>query len=304
VSAERARPALRAIRHEPLLLDDRLVAERLDGVLPAETARWARAWLVCWFATLSADDRFGRVDPWELPVRLESVPTPKGGGDSTRQRAVLAGLVDAGVASVREEARGRRGGTEWIAQLARDVFTEHQAGLAIDWATAVARCGGEPAALLVLRALAELIVPLDGAAAVPRRDLMARTGYQQKQVRVAVRRLIAADLVAADGDVGTTARYRLTARALGRAWPDAWPETEAPPVPPPGPTARPAAEPPQAAASSAAPNATPAASGDGVRLLIGGASVTIAPGASFEIGAGVQARLEIGPDGAPRLVVG
>jgi hypothetical protein len=43
---------------------------------------------------------------------------------------------------------------------------------------------------------------------------------------------------------------------------------------------------------------------EGVQLLVGGATVTIAAGASFEIGAGVAARLEVGPDGQPRLIVG
>jgi len=295
VSAERVRPALRAVRREPLLLDDGLVAARLHGALPAETARWTRAWLVCWFAALAADERFGRVDPWELTVPLDAVALPKGAGDGARQHAVLQALGDAGVASMHEETRGRR--SLRVVRFAEDVFTEHAAALGVDWSSVVVRCGAEPAALLVMRALAELIVPLDGTVAVPRRDLVSRTGYQQKQVRVALRRLVAADLIVADGDVGTTARYRLAPRALGRPWPsDRTPEPviERPVVEKvAGPVAGPVAAPPPVAAS-----------GDGVRVMIGGATVTVAAGASFEIGAGVAARLELGPDGRPRLVVG
>jgi DNA-binding transcriptional ArsR family regulator len=291
VSAERIRPALRAVRREPLLLDDGMMAARLDGALPAETARWTRAWLVCWFAALVADERFGRVDPWDLTVPLDAVALPKGAGDGARQRTVLQALADAGVASVHEETHGRR--SLRVVRFAEDVFTEHPAALGVDWSTVVARCGAEPAALLVMRTLVELIVPLDGTAAVPRRDLVSRTGYQQKQVRVALRRLVAADLIVADGDVGTTARYRLTPRALGRLWPsDHTPE----PV-----VERPVVE------RVATPVTVPppvSAAGDGVRVMIGGATVTVAAGASFEIGAGVAARLELGPDGRPRLVVG
>jgi DNA-binding transcriptional ArsR family regulator len=294
VSAERARPALRAIRREPLLLDDRLVAERLAGALPNETARWARAWLVCWFAALAADERFGRADPWDLTLPLDAVALPKGGGDGARQRLVLQALAEAGIATVHEEAQGRR--HVRVARLADDVFAEHPAALAVDWGAVIARCGAEPAALLVMRALAELIVPVDGVSAVPRRDLVAWTGYQQKQVRVAIRRLLAADLIVADGDVGTTARYRLTPRALGRPWPT----QEAPAAPEPTRASR--AQPVPHAGREGATAATSA--GDGIHVVVGGATVTLAAGASLEIGSGLAARMEVGPDGRPRLVVG
>lgn len=296
MSAERVRPALRAIRREPMLVDDRLVAERLHDEVSADVARWTRAWLVCWFAALVGDERFGRADPWEIPVRLDAVAVPKGGGDAARQRVALQALVDAGLVATQEERHGRR--TLTVATLARELFTEHPAALAVDWPTVVARCGAEPAALLVMRALAELVVPLDGWSAVPRRDLMVRTGYQQKQVRVALRRLVAADLVVAEGDVGTTARYRITARALGRPWPAEEPAS---------------AERASARAPERAPERTPipapvsapapAPGAAGVQLVIGGASVTIAAGATFELGAGLSARLEIGSDGAVRMVV-
>jgi len=270
------------------------VAARLDGPLPAETARWARAWLVCWFAALAADERYGRDEPWQIAVPLDAVALPKGAGDAARQRLVLQALVDAGVASVHEETRGRR--SVRVARLAAEVFAEHPAALGVAWETVVARCGAEPAALLVMRALAELIVPLDGIAAVPRRDLVSRTGYQQKQVRIALRRLVAADLLTADGDVGTTARYRLTPRALGRQW-----VGETTPEPAPEPVRVPADA--RHASDTTAPPVARSAD-DGVQVVIGGATLTVAPGASFEIGAGVAARLEVGPDGRPRLVVG
>ena len=296
MSAERARPALRAIRQEPMLVDDRLVAERLGARLSAETARWTRAWLVCWHAALLADDRFGRDEPWELPIPLDAVTVPKGGGDAARQLQALEALAEVGVVATYDAgdgAAGRRGTR--TAMLARDAFRSHAAALAVDWPTVVARSGAEPAALLVMRALAELIVPLDGWSAVPRRDLMLRTGYQHKQVRVALRRLVAADLLLAEGDVGTTARYRLTPRTLGRPWPSE-PAAQAG-----GPT--PVAAAVAASVPTPAPPPSAVTAGQGVQLVIGGASVTIAAGASFEIGAGVAARVEIGPDGGLRMVI-
>jgi DNA-binding transcriptional ArsR family regulator len=294
VTGERARSPLRALRRDPLLVDDRLVAERLrPSGLDPEITRWARAWLVCWHAALVGDERYGRDDPWEIDLQLDGVTLPKGAGDVERRRSVLAALEAGGIATT-DDVSGRRGPT---VRLTRGVFAEHPAALGIDWETAVTRAGAEPAALLVMRALADLLIPSDALTAVPRRDLIERTGYQQKQVRVAIRRLVAADLVTADGEVGTTARYQFTPRAMGRLW------REAPEPATFAPLREPAPQPvPQPAPPAHAPVATAAT--DGLQLLIGGAMVTIAAGAAFEIGAGVAARLEIGPDGRPRLVVG
>ena len=298
---ERARPPLRALRHEPLFIDDQLVAERLraQGTLPPETARWARAWLVCWHAALVADARFGLDDPWAIALPLDGVVAPRGAGGADRLRVVRDALVASGVL-VAAGGDGRQ--ARW--HIAPAVFTEHAAAVALDWPGAVTACGAEPAALLVLRALADLVVPLDAPAAVPRRDLVERTGYQQKQVRVAVRRLAAADLVAADGDVGTTARYRFTPRALGRVWSEPAPRPAPVAVPLAAPHAAPNALPPTSP-SPESPNATAStnAAGDGVQLVVGGATLTIAAGAVFEIAAGIAARLELGPDGRPRLVI-
>jgi hypothetical protein len=98
--------------------------------------------------------------------------------------------------------------------------------------------------------------------------------------------------VSAEGDVGTTARYRLTARALGRDW------TGTAAEPAPARVRAPAPVEPARAPVAAAPT-----DDRGMQLVIGGASVTLAPGARFEIGEGVSARLEIGPDGELRMVV-
>lgn len=288
MTAERARPPLRALRREPLIVDDLVVAERIRGALEPELARWARAWLVCWHSALVADDRFGRDEPWSIGLPLDAITSPRGAGGPERRNAVCDALVARGVLSVEGE-RGRRA----VWRIAREAFGEQAAAIALDWSAIVAGSGAEPASLLVARALADVVVPLDAATAVPRRDLVERTGYQQKQVRVAVRRLAAAGLIDAEGEAGTTARYRFTARAMGREWRELAPRE-------PAIVAAPTPASPEPS-SPATPAPRPAA--DGLQLVVGGATLTIASGAAFEIGAGLAARLELGPDGRPRLVI-
>jgi DNA-binding transcriptional ArsR family regulator len=326
VSVERARPTLRALRQEPLLVDDLEVARRLAAVAPvaaavhpaaaadpddapadgaADLARWARAWLVSWQAALAADPRYGLDEPWTLGVPFAQVVAPKGGGDRTRRAAALALLARAGVLTGSPKADGSGDG---VARVARACFAPHAAAVAVDWPTVVAASAAEPAALLTFRALAELLVPLDGTSAVPRRDLVARTGYGATQVRVALRRLVAAGLLDASGESGTTGRYRLTARALGRDW-----GAGAGAVPPvgPAPAAVRAPAPPAApvVAAPAAPVAVPPvaaapAAGAGLEVVAGGVTIALAPGTPFRVSGGVAVELTVGPDGQLRLVVG
>jgi hypothetical protein len=130
---------------------------------------------------------------------------------------------------------------------------------------------------------------------VPRRDLVARTGYQQKQVRVAVRRLAALGLIEVEGDSGTTARYRLTSRTLGRPWGATPPASTRVASPPPAPA------PPRPAPMPAA--TVTGSDSAGVQIVLGGVAITVAPGAGFEVAPGMTARAELDPDGRPRLVL-
>lgn len=314
MAAGAPRPALRALRREPLIVDDRGLDRHLaagargEGAAPGadpaggahhptltpELARWARAWLVCWHAALVADPRYGRDDPWTIDLALDAVPVPGGVGDPARREAVHAALLGSGVIELDGPAAAP------TARLARALFVEHRAALALDWPAVVAGCDLEPAALLVVRALAEQVVPPDAPAAVPRRDLVARTGYQQKQVRVALRRLAAAGLIAAEGEAGETARYHFTPRALGRGWaaePATVTPTRSAPVPPAP------ASPIAPTAGSPAPVAPAAADGGGVRVMVGGVALTVAAGAAFTVAAGLAAVLELGADGRPQLRV-
>jgi hypothetical protein len=305
VTAERTRPALRALRREPALIDDRLVAERLAdrSELSAEAARWARAWLVCWQAALVADDRYGLDEPWEIPLALRGVVVPRGGGDAARRERVLAALVAAGLVTVSPAAGAGRSAAR-TARVGRDAFVDHPAAMGVDWPGVVAGCA-EPAPLLVLRALAELALPEaalgDAFTSVPRRDLMAVTGYQHKQVRLAIRRLAALGLLDVEGDTGTTARYRLAPRAIGQPWRATPPRVKSgPAVVPPRGTPSPSAPAPHEAP---VPPRSAEADGESLEVTLGGVAITVAPGGGFEIGPGMIGRVERGPDGRPRLVV-
>ena len=338
-AAGTARPAgdangLRALREQPALADDQAVARRLSAsALSPDDSRWARAWLVCSQATLMADPRYG-IDPTaDLVFDPRQVPAPKGMADVARRVAVLdtlltAGVlrpvpeVDAGVVARLGHAphghppRGRphlsavpaapvplSGRVSWTPA----VCMVHSAAVTLDWPHVVSACGREPAALLVARTLAEFLLPLDAWSMVPRRDLVERTGYQQKQVRVALRRLAVAGLLEAEGESGRVARYRFAAPALRQRW-SADPTATAPSRPAvsaaaaAGPGAVGHTSPPGAPAPDATRPAANAAEG-GIEMLVGGVTVRVASGASLDIAAGARARVEVGPDGRLRLSV-
>lgn len=187
------------------------------------------------------------------------------------------------------------------------VCKQHQAAVALDWPRLVSGCGLEPASLLVVRTLAEYLLPLDAWAMVPRRDLVERTGYQQKQVRVALRRLAAAGLLEAEGESGRVARYRFTPAALGRRWDDEMPGGGPPPITDPSFPTTPAVVSEAARASVAGASTPPThvytAASDGLDVFVGGVTVRVAPGATLDVGMGAQARVEVGPDGRLRLTL-
>lgn len=305
---------LRALRHQPALVDDRAAARLLaagtSDALSPESVRWARAWLVCSQAVVAAEPGLGAEESSSLAFDPGQVAAPKGLGDAARQSAVLAALLAAGV--LRATAGAEAGRVSWAA----DICAVHSAAVTIDWPGVVSACGREPAALLVVRTLAEYVVPAHSWTVVPRRDLVERTSYMQKQVRVALRRLEAAGIIDAEGETGRTARYRFTEQALAPRWEqpsvvgpslvasDALagsPETR---VHPAGsaPVMRPS-HPTPAVRESARAQGAGSPSEQGVEVVIGGVTVRMAPGTSLDVGAGARAEVVVGPDGRMSLTV-
>jgi hypothetical protein len=280
---------LRALRLDPVLVDDLALDARLaaagssaDAAADPETVRWARAWLVVWQGVLHAAGVIGTIPPSAATTRLADVPGLKGDPAGVRRSQAIALLerlalltpVDGGAAARLDDA----------------LFTPHRAGLEVDWGAAARACRHEPAPLLVLRALVEVVVPPDAPTPVSLRELAGRTGYAEKQVRVALRRLADAGVVAATETAGQATRYRLTSATLGRPVAAAAP---APPVAPPlsmvGPPAS-APAPTPAAAASASPAPAPA-----VRLTLNGVTLGIA--------AGLAADVTLDADGLPHVTL-
>lgn len=298
---------LRALRHAPVLVDDLGALPRLAAAAAIvatnaadadELTRWTRAWLVAWQGVLHAANLIGTVDPWTVPVALGEVPTLKGDPQRRRRDAAVATLERAGLLKrSQDRATGR---------LAESLFTEHRAGLELDWAAAGRACRYEPAALLALRALSELVVPLDTPAPVSLRELADRTGYAQKQMRVALRRLVEAGVLGVSEAAGQAARYRVTDAMLGRGRhpmsaalgpravggairPSAIAGDSAPLPPFPSPAGAGGGAPHPGAPESPAPSAT------GLRVTLNGVTLKLAPGMTVDVSADA--------DGVPHLTI-
>ena len=267
---------LRALRLDPVLVDDLALDARLAaGVSSApgldadpESVRWARAWRVVWQGVLHAAGVIGTVPPSSVSTPLADVPGLKGDPAGTRragaldllERLALLHRTDGGAAARLDDA----------------LFTRHRAGLEVDWAAAARACRHEPAPLLTLRALVEVVVPPDTPTPVSLRELAGRTGYAEKQVRVALRRLAEAGVISAVESAGQATRYRLTPAALGRPA-----LTPAPSIPSPIAQSIPSSIP------STTPGTTPPVAALGqtpaLRLTLNGVTLGIAPGLAADV---------------------
>lgn len=229
--------ALRALRVAPVLVDDLAIEQQLSrarlasddrivSALPdSDTLRWTRAWLVSWQAELHSRAIIGQTYPWHVVVPRAEWPTLKGDPDQRRRDAALELLIRTelvapqaiGSDPLRPRAHPAFGYADVQAvSLTERAFVEHRAGLELDWGTAFQACRAEPAALLTLRALVDCLPALDDPGPVTLRELAERTGYGEKQVRVALRRLVKADVLATHDAPGQPTRYRMTDRLLGR----------------------------------------------------------------------------------------
>lgn len=290
---------LRALRHAPMLVDDVGVVPVLgraagDSALGPfadveELVRWTRAWLVVWQGALHSRGVIGSVPPWTASVPLDELPTLKGDPDRRRRSAALALLEHAGLLTAAEDGRSVR--------LAESVFVSHRAGLEIDWGTLTRTLRCEPAPLLTVRALAELIVPPEDPTPVTLRELAERTGYAPKQVRVALRRLADAGVVRVSEASGVATRYcfdsaaRLAGQIVTSDVRMTTPDREAaPPASAPTPAARAAAVPRMGPLPSPAVAPAPRVA---VRMTLNGVTLTL--------GAGLTPHVELDPDGVPHI---
>jgi len=272
--------SLRALRHEPMLVDDVAVVPALAGAAGGlgldveELVRWTRAWLIVWQGALQARGAIGTLPPWTVAVSLADVPTLKGDPDQRRRTAALELLDRAGLI--------RLNGDRTAGTLAESAFAVHRAGLEVDWGALGRAVRHEPAPLLVARALSELIVPAGEPTPVALRDLAERSGYALKQVRVALRRLVEVGLVSVSESSGAATRYWFESGARVQA--------ERPREAVPLPIAPAALATPSPAARAVEPRRAPRVA---VRMTLNGVT--------FGIGAGLAPHVELGPDGIPHV---
>jgi hypothetical protein len=283
--------SLRAVRRAPVLVDDIGLAGRLTTVaaslLPIaglavdaeELARWTRAWLVTWQGVLHERGVIGDAAPESVAIALADVPSLKGDPAGQRRAAATLLLERAGVVRLSPDRR--------TATPTEAMFVPHRAGLELDWAAIGRAVRFEPAALLVVRALAELVVPPEEPSRVTLRELALRTGYAAKQVRVALRRLVGAGVLAESEAAGMPTQYRFQPGAIhrggtvGRLGAPVAPVGSVAPAVDRGPV-------PTSPAPAASAERTVA-----LRMTLNGVTVTL--------GAGLTPHVELGPDGIPQI---
>lgn len=305
--------ALRALRLTPVLVDDHALVRELGRSDPvrgagsdldapeAELVRWTRAWLVAWQAELYARSVIGRVHAWDVSIPRDEWPRLKGDPDHRRRDAAVALLVRTGLAGAAPPDHTRHARAQLApdasARVAPDTlvlteraFVEHRAGLEIDWSAAYRACRAEPATLLTLRAVVDCLPVLDDPGPVTLRELALRTDYGEKQLRLALRRLVEANVLATHDAPGQPTRYRVTDRLLGR--------TNEPPAGRPSPVVLDNSPPairraPDTRAAAPPQPGAPASGAPAFRLTLNGATLTLPPGLTADV--------EIDDDGVPHL---
>jgi hypothetical protein len=277
---------LRALRHAPVLVDDVAIVPRLhaaarsidasaSGALDVEELiRWTRAWLIVWQSVLHARGIIGSIPPWTAPVPIADVPSLKGDPDRRRRTAATALLEKAMLLHFSADRAA--------ATLDESAFLPHRAGLELNWEAVCHAVRYEPAPVLIVRALAEVIVPPREPSPVTLRELADRTGYAQKQVRVGLRRLIEAHVLGVSESAGAAARYWFVDASAG---------SERPAAPALSQPAR--LDPPLTPDPRHAPAPVPAGRHVAVRMTLNGVTVSLGPG--------LQPHVELGPDGIPHV---
>jgi DNA-binding transcriptional ArsR family regulator len=151
--------------------------------------------------------------PWQVEFPLDAEQLAKSLGIQPSQASAAVGhLRDAGVLLQVQTAGSFR------YRLAENVFERAVAAEELDWSAIFSRLQGEAAALLVLRAFADLLPPpLTSWASVRVFALSEHTGYGSITVRKGKDTLIMAGILEEDAHPGNTSQYRFTefARGLG-----------------------------------------------------------------------------------------
>lgn len=192
--------------------------------LSTDQLRTAKLVALVAFVRATESDIAGHGAPWTVEFPLDSEPLARLIGSQPAQAAAAVGhLREAGVLHQVESA-----GSVWY-RIAENVFERAASAAELDWPTILARLEGEPAALLVARAFADLLpAPLADWASIRVSALAEHTGYGSITVRKGKEVLVQAGLMEEDASPGQTSRYRFTAFARGLSEPSAPPAAAAP----------------------------------------------------------------------------
>lgn len=255
--------------------------------LSAEQLRTAKLVALVAFVRAGESETSGGGTPWTAEFPLDIDPLARLIGIQPAQaEAVVGYLREAGVLHQVQSA-----GSVWY-RLAEAVFERAAAAEALDWSAILATLEGESAALLVVRALADLLPPpFTEWVSVRVSTLSEHTGYGSITVRKGKDVLVQTGLLEEEAHAGQTSRYRFTPFAQGRS------------TRPPAPSVPSQAAPPSPPAADRAPRSISESPAPAARIELATVSVQIA-GLHLELPQGTTIRLEVGSDGRERVHVG
>ena len=281
-----AQPRIRPAEAVPYLVSDLAVVRALQThfarrTLPAEKVRAARLVALVASARAGGTELDRGLTPWTVEFPLDTAVIAPALRLQLRQaEEAIRCLCDAGVLAV-----VRTAGTVRY-RIAEEVYERSNTGDSLDWPAVLARLEGEPAAMLVARALVDLLPASSaGWGTVPLSVLGEHTGYGTITARKGKDVLVRAGLLEEEPQAGHTSRFRFSdfAHEVGSA---------------------PAMQSPVAAAATSA-SATPVASTPTasipvleaapaeVPLQVGGLELRVPPGTSIRIEADAHGRQTI-----------
>lgn len=211
-------PSIRPAEAVPYVVSDLAVVRALQArharkALSIEKLRAAKLVALVAFVRAGETEMERGAEPWTVEFPLEIPSTAAALGLQPRQMEEAIGhLRGAGVFSEVQTAGTVR------YRLSEAVYERSGTGDALDWPAILARLEGEPAALLVARAFADLLpAPFAAWSTVRLTALGEHTGYGTITARKGKDVLVELGIVEENSQAGQTSGFRFTDFARGRA---------------------------------------------------------------------------------------
>lgn len=275
-------PGIRPVESVGLIVSDLAVLQALQSryarrPLPAEQIRAAKLVTLVAFVRAGESEVAEHTAPWSAEFPLDPEPLARVIGlQPAHVVGAIGHLREAGILQQVQSA-----GSVWY-RLTEGVFERSASAEELDWPAILARLEGESAALLVVRALADLLPPpLANWAPVRLSALAEHTGYGTITVRKGKDVLVGAGILDEDAQPGQSSRYRFTefARGIGAPPAPAGPDLGPPPVA--------AVAPPTAVDPPPATNGSPTGT---VAVQVAGLTLELPPGTVLRVEAVADGR--------------